>query len=128
MKYYKIPLIILSFTLITSCAWFGNDTLSSSQAQYMIPAPPQKMSSSDVAKIENQLGEIESNAKTNKPTAPADSVSSQRIQEDRNSGAVTEIKVQNRGNLPDYYIYPSKQQNLNINNQNVSTPTWQINW
>ena len=54
-----------------------------------------------------------------------------RIEEDRVNGKVTEIKVRNRGNMPDYYIYPSPQQDMNINNQpdrNMSTPTWQIRW
>ncbi|MFN8770972.1 MAG: hypothetical protein ACK5Z5_00510 [Neisseriaceae bacterium] len=45
-------------------------------------------------------------------------------------GTVTEIKINNRGNLPSYYLYPNQPQNQNINNQqlNISTPTWQISW
>jgi hypothetical protein len=53
------------------------------------------------------------------------------IEEGRNNGGiVTQIKVNNRGDIPDYYIYPTQQYNLNINNpqRNMVPPTWQLNW
>lgn len=53
------------------------------------------------------------------------------IEEGRNNGGiVTQIKVNNRGDIPDYYIYPTQQHNLNINNpqRNMAPPTWQLNW
>ena len=54
-----------------------------------------------------------------------------RIQEQRaNGGAITSIKVNNRGNIPNYYIYPNQQQNQNVNDpqRNISAPTWQFSW
>jgi hypothetical protein len=53
------------------------------------------------------------------------------IKEQRNNGNIVQIKVDNNNRLPNYYVYPSQQEKLNINNnpdKNVATPSWQINW
>ncbi len=54
-----------------------------------------------------------------------------KVEEVRGAGgSVSELKINNRGELPSYYIYPTPQPDLNINNQqrNISSPTWQISW
>ena len=54
-----------------------------------------------------------------------------KVEEIRGAGGgISELKINNRGELPSYYIYPTSQPDLNINNQqrNISSPTWQISW
>ena len=102
-----------------------------------VPKPPQDLTNtatmttrSSVAPAPNKViasGTVySSESSQNSPPTPFP-----RIEEQRgNGGAVTSIKINNRGNIPNYYIYPNQQPNQNVNDpqRNISTPTWQLNW
>ncbi|MFN7095186.1 MAG: hypothetical protein ACK4M7_07460 [Burkholderiales bacterium] len=94
-----------------------------------ISTPPHKPNASNVglsyppAKLNTSQARISTTAKGTRI---------QRIVENRSSGGtIDQIKIDNPGDIPDYYIYPSQQQNLNIINQqdnDIATPNWQISW
>lgn len=115
---------LLSACLIASCGVFGNNNIPT------IPLPPQKTNASDAAKVNN--AKPKTNASQTVQQMGGSTTPPPRIQEDRSTGGtVDQIKVNNPGDIPDYYIYPSQGQNLNINNQpdkNLATPSWQISW
>lgn len=122
--------------LLNGCSLFGS---GASADEAPIVSPPKKVGSNDLTTVVN-ITPAELNSKNhNVPTTSKKAVSSSsvvsepRIQEERkNGGVVSEIKVNNKGDVPDYYIYPSQQQQDSVVNNrpdmNVSTPNWQINW
>lgn len=122
MKY----LIIIFLTgLIASCAWLG--TPNDSQIP-TISAPPQNLSESDasmpILPPNNASGTAKNQISNNEDNTQP------RIQEERSNGVVEQIKV-NNGSLPSYYIYPTQQQNYDVNqipDRNIVTPNWQISW
>lgn len=56
--------------------------------------------------------------------------SNDRIEESKKNGIVSQIKIKNRNNFPDYYLYPEIQNQLQINNPpNVISPVmFEIRW
>ncbi len=121
-------------TIITACS-----TTSSKNNIPTIPAPPQNLGAdqgnatlivdspptTDVAHL------AESSTKQN-ASSDVGSTTTGRIQEERGAGGtVNQIKVENKGDIPPYYINPPLQQDLNLNsapNKSVATPSWQIDW
>ena len=95
-----------------------------------VPLPPQKTNASDAVMPANLKQGNASHPISS--SAPTGNTNRRTIQEDRSNGQVTQIKVDNGNNdIPDYYMYPSQQQNLNTNStpdKNLSTPSWQISW
>ena len=94
-----------------------------------IPPPPQNLSKVESATPQinknypRSLQHFESQGSDYQPFSKVNEIRS-------NGGGVSEIKINNRGDLPSYYLYPNQQPEQNINNQqrNISTPTWQLNW
>jgi len=127
----------MCFTVITSCSLFSgnnNNYPANSGDTTDIPLPPQKLSASNAALPANP-GRIKAHVMASAPKRIASGAYTntypQQIQEERSNGTVTEIKVDNGGDLPDYYMYPSQQNNLDNNNNsdsNITTPSWQISW
>ena len=121
-------LLLLATTSIifTSCSLFGN----TSNRYPTIPLPSQKINESDtVATVKENATKTNSN--TSQSSSTVTYKSKRTIQEDRSNGTVTQIKVDNGNILPDYYMYPSQQQDLNTNStpgKDLSTPSWQISW
>ncbi len=122
----KYLLLIATSIIFTSCSLFGNN----SNNYPTIPLPPQKVDESNTA-----VAVKESTSKASSSTAqgspPVTYQNKRTVQEDRANGTVTQIKVDNGNNLPDYYMYPSQQQDLNTNStpgKDLSTPSWQISW
>lgn len=115
---------LLNSSVLFACSNTGN------KPQYNIPAPPKNfMVESNVVspQINKNTPHSLQNLKSQNPRYQPFS----KIQEIRgNGGSVSEIRINNRGDIPNYYIYPNQQPDLNINNQqrNISTPTWQLNW
>lgn len=122
----KFILFPISGIFIAGCSLFNG-----SNSYPTIPLPPQKTNASDAVMPANP-GRIKGNASNAIASAPqADTNTHRIIQEDRSNGQVTQIKVDNGNDVPDYYIYPSQQQNLNTNStpdKNLATPSWQISW
>ncbi len=121
---------ILYLLIITSslygCGIFG-PSKGSNDTTKPIPLPPIKINNDNMATRVN-----ESQLDIEKPAKSENTVKAKpRIQEERSlGGTVEQIKVNNK-HLPDYYVYPSTEQNLNNNNQpnkDITTPSWQINW
>jgi hypothetical protein len=114
--------------LFVGCAWFGK-----SQPE-AIPLPPRNVDES-APLVLPQIGNSKQNTITesealsrNESTA---SIKKRTIIEDRGpGGAVNKITVDNPGNMPNYYIYPSTQQELNVNDNpnRISPPSWQYSW
>ena len=121
----KYTFLLTTGFILTSCSLFGSTPNNNYPT---IPLPPQKIAASDAvaAVIDTKKKESATQA------VPAPVYDNQRtIQEDRSNGTVTQIKVDNGDDIPDYYMYPSQQQNLNTNStpdKNLSTPSWQISW
>ncbi len=125
--------------LISLCSGLNSISgCTTAHHQQGIPKPPTNLNSST-----NDMSATTINPAPNKKTVSSLDVNSNesirnngyvpftKIEEAKaNGGVVTEIKVNNRGDVPDYYLYPNQQQNLNINNpqKSISTPTWQFNW
>lgn len=126
---------LISITIISGCSLFGsNNNYPTTNDDYTttIPLPPQKLNASNAAAPVNP-GHI----KTTPASAPKSNTQAhhtnsypQQIQEERSNGTVTEIKVNNGNDLPNYYMYPSQQNTSSKNNSdsNITTPTWQISW
>ena len=115
-------LVILTLIII-GCSVFDNTPIN----YPTIPLPPQKTNASDAIMPVN-LGKVKDITTSKTVRANKDK---RTIEEDRSNGQVTQIKVDNGNSMPDYYMYPSQQQNLNINStpdKDLSTPSWQINW
>ena len=94
----------------------GNNAISVTKP-VVTPAPNKVIASSPIYSNESSQ---------NDTTVPF-----KRIEEQRgNGGAVTSIKINNKGNIPNYYIYPNQQPNQNVNDpqRNISSPTWQLSW
>lgn len=111
--------------IIVGCSMFtGNNSYPT------IPLPPQKINASDAVMPANQGKKITaSHPLSSEPLGG--NTNHRTIQEERSNGQVTQIKVDNGNDIPDYYMYPSQQQNLNTNStpdKNLSTPSWQISW
>lgn len=121
--------LLISLCLgLSGCGIFGYD--SGSDGAKIIPVPPEKVGTSNTITVPQPTKTDASGSKkqTKKISATVPPTTT-RIQERRANGVVTEIKVKNRGNIPDYYIYPEAPQPTNDNMPNkVSPPTWQINW
>lgn len=121
-------LIIIASIIFTGCAWFGMQNDSQIPT---ISAPPQKLNESNAAMPIIPPNNASGAAKAKAASNDSENMQNQqRIQEDRSNGVVDQIKVNNK-NLPSYYIYPSQQQNYDVNNipdQNVVAPNWQISW
>jgi hypothetical protein len=129
----KLMNLCLASLALTGCSLFG---YNESPTIPTIPLPPQRLNASDVGAIPNTKVNASAPGKGVMPASggqqPSDG-NEPRIQEQRSSGGtVSEIKVNNRGNIPDYYIYPGSPNPTSPNpgnsNQNIATPTWQINW
>jgi hypothetical protein len=124
-KYLLLP---ICGCILTGCSLFG----SNNNNYPTIPLPPQKISESDTAIAVNPVGNKSSASHPLASSPMPEARTNQRtIQEERSNGAVTQIKVDNGNDIPDYYMYPSQQQNLNTNStpdKNLSTPSWQISW
>ncbi|MBP9743408.1 MAG: DUF2782 domain-containing protein [Burkholderiales bacterium] len=127
-KYFFIicgSAIIITWFSVTGCSIFKPNNDYST-----IPLPPQKTSESDA--VMPQTVDSKKTASQALNSSPALNNNRQTISETRANGEVTQIKVDNGDNyLPDYYMYPSQQQDLNTNSapdKNLSTPSWQINW
>ena len=129
---------ILSITfcvvaIITACS-----TTSSKNNIPTIPAPPQNLSADQgnaTLVVDSPPAAVAQTAESStKQNASGDvgSTATDRIQEERGvGGTVNQIKVENKGDIPTYYINPPLQQDLNLNsapNKSVATPSWQINW
>lgn len=113
---------------LSGCGIFGYD--GGGDGAKAIPVPPEKVDTSNTINVPQPIkadaSGTKKQAKQISATVPRPTT---RIQEQRNNGVVTEIKVNNRGNIPDYYIYPEAPRPSNDNMPNkVSPPTWQINW
>jgi hypothetical protein len=128
LKGYTLLIGIFIISITNSC--------TTSKLQN-IPTPPHNIATKDSISITNNFStipmqkQIESSTNTsqvnqNNLYIPITTIKEQRM----NGGFVTQIKIDNRGKIPDYYIYPTGQQNLNINNpqRNMATPTWQLSW
>lgn len=131
----KLMAIVFILGLSSGCGLFGGGANGPS----MVAPPPQKVGDGDLKTIVNatpaELNNKNYNATGNKSASSASAVTRNqpRIQEGRSAGGtVSEIKVNNKGDIPDYYIYPSQQEQNSVVNtrpdMNVSTPNWQINW
>lgn len=127
-KYFLIlvtGIIIIGWFNVAGCSIFKTNS------DYpTIPLPPQKTNESDAVMPQtSNTKQIASQALNSSSTINSNR---QTISETRANGEVTQIKVDNGNNdLPDYYMYPSQQQDLNTNSapdKNLSTPSWQINW
>ncbi len=117
----KFSLIISIFATLNSCSLFGTST---EDIPTVLP-PENKTTASNVVITKPNSG------KSNSSNSTAYINHQTKIIENRGiGGSVDQIKVDNPGNMPDYYIYPAQEQNLNRNNQpdKIATPTWQINW
>ena len=122
---HKYLYLITGGMVAVGCSMFngGNDYPT-------VPLPPQKTNASDAVMPANpRQGNASHPISSSEPVA---NTNRRTIQEDRSNGQVTQIKVDNGNNdIPDYYIYPSQQQNLNTNStpdKNLATPSWQISW
>ncbi len=96
-----------------------------------VPLPPQKMNASDGVMPANPGQIRDVTASHPLASTPTPNSNQRTIDEDRSNGQVTQIKVDNGNDIPDYYMYPSQQQQLNTNStpdKNLSTPSWQISW
>ena len=123
----KILYLLIANTALYGCNVFGPSKGSNDTAK-PVPLPPNQITKeTENLKTSSHPIVIEKN---NYPENPP-SEKKPRIQEERSiGGTVKQIKVNNK-NLPDYYIYPSPQQNFDNNtppNKNITTPSWQINW
>lgn len=119
-------------SLIMSCSLFNG-----TNSYPTIPLPPQKTNASDAVMpmntpTKNKTSASQGSSNASAPTSIKTNNNRQTIYEDRSNGQVTQIKVDNGDNyLPDYYMYPSQQQDLNTNSapgKDLSTPSWQISW
>ena len=127
--------LILNFfgiiLLTVSCSTTNNNEMA-----VAIPAPPQSLNAplGKINIVDDDASPASSSNTSNveSATRPESESSQRHIEEDRSiGGTITQIKVENKGNLPNYYINPSLQQDLNLNsapNKSVATPSWQINW
>lgn len=108
--------------LASSCSSFTNKNNEN------LARPPQKISTSTAA-----AAAAAAPAKANSSAASKSAkVSPQaRIQEKKGDGGeVEEVKVNNRNNVPPYYIYPNRG-GVDANapsSDTVSTPNWKISW
>ena len=102
-----------------------------------IPPPPQNINIThnniDIDDVEESATtHVKMTTESKNTTEITHESNQQRIEEDRGlGGSVSQIKVDNKGKIPSYYIYPPLQQDLNLNsapNKSVATPSWQINW
>ncbi len=119
-------LVATAGIIFTSCSLFGN----TSNSYPTIPLPPQKIDESNTV-VAVKESSPKSGSSTPKSSPAIIYQGKRTIQEDRSNGTVTQIKVDNGNNLPDYYMYPSQQQDLNTNStpgKDLSTPSWQISW
>ena len=122
----KYLLFIAIGIIFTSCSLFGN----TNNNYPTIPLPPQKVNESDTA-VAVKESATKTNSNTLQSSSPVTYQGKRTIQEDRSNGTVTQIKVDNGNDIPDYYMYPSQQQDLNTNStpgKDLSTPSWQISW
>ncbi len=122
----KYLLLIATSIIFTSCSLFGN----TSNSYPTIPLPPQKISESDTA-IAVKESALKHNSSAPQGSNPVTYPNQRTIQEYRSNGTVTQIKVDNGNDIPDYYMYPSQQQDLNTNStpgKDLSIPSWQISW
>lgn len=110
-------------------------TVGCSSSSLPIPKPPQDLKYPAVNQARPSSNKSTSNIAIipNKEKHEESAGEFKKFEEKRsNGGTVTEIKVNNRSDLPSYYLYPEQpqNQNLNINNQqrNISAPTWQLKW
>jgi hypothetical protein len=123
----KVIIAIFATILIGGCAWFGMQNDSQIPT---ISAPPQKISESNAAMPVIPPNNASGAAKAHTANNDVNTQNQPRIEEDRSNGVVDQIKVNNK-NLPSYYIYPTQQQNYDVNripDENVTTPNWQISW
>ena len=126
----KHLLFLTGIITLVGCSIFsGNNNYPT------IPLPPQKTNASDAATpVIPNPAQTKNNASKPQASAIGSNVPTSHtkvIKEERSNGQVTQIKVENGNALPDYYMYPSQQQNLNTNStpdKNLSTPSWQISW
>lgn len=112
---------------LSACGIFGSSNNNS--ATNNIQRPPQKVSAADAAAPNmNQIQPVQNSAKGKVQASNVQKTS--RIQEQRDSGgSVTQVKVTNSHDIPDYYIYPNKQPiDSNAPSSVVMPPSWQINW
>jgi hypothetical protein len=118
---------LLSVTiLITACSSIGthqNNDLNAPphdfkqiESSAIIHPQPNKNTPQSLVKFESQNSQY---------------VPFTRAEETRGYGGnVSVIKINNRGRIPDYYIFPNQQPDSNVNNKqlNISAPTWQLHW
>ncbi len=125
----KLLIILAAIVLnLAGCSIFGKNQPET------IPLPPKNLDSSQplvLPQIGNSKQSVitESEAAMNNESQVSNK--QRKIIEDRGpGGAVNKITVDNPGKIPDYYIYPSSQQDLNINDNpnRVSPPSWQYSW
>ena len=116
-----IPTMIL---LLNGCGTLGKNKqfVQSVDSSYSVINVPNTVYEPSKQNFKNKLevtgGDTSQGGNLSKPP---------RIQEKREIGGnVSEIKVNNGGIIPNYYIYPP-QQNSNPENK-VSTANWQIRW
>lgn len=117
-------LVISLGIMLTGCSMFGKQPEST-------PLPPQAINTSTAVIPQigsNKAVRIES---SNSYSESQSAYKRRQIVEDRGpGGGVNKITVDNAGNVPDYYLYPSDQTqyNTNDNPDRVSVPNWQIKW
>lgn len=128
IKFNLIGLISFGLSSIIGCT-------TANHRQNDIPKPPQNLNASTNDTQTTHLSPAPNKRSPSGSISSAESTNSYvpftRVEEQKSSGGVvTEIKVNNRGDVPDYYLYPNQRQDLNINNpqKGISTPTWQFNW
>ncbi|MCX8514275.1 MAG: hypothetical protein RL017_623 [Pseudomonadota bacterium] len=129
IKIYSKTFLLASCCLVTSGCSFFTPTPS----YPTIPLAPPKPSQSNVSPIilPNIINNESKFTESSPPKQTTVYKNSKIISEERSNGQVTQIKVQNGKDIPDYYIYPSQQQSINSNNapgKNLATPSWQISW
>ena len=118
MKTHLLMSILGLTVLIMSCSTTGgNDEIP------MIPAPPQSLNNApNTITIIDDEASAPATITQNKLKTESEVAENKhpRIEEDRGAGGtVNQIKVENKGSIPTYYIYPPLQQDLNLNSAPV---------
>ena len=130
MKYFNRRLFISVgvVLILEGCSVFGKAPPPS------VPQPPTSINNPNSNLVLPQIGNInqqsvaESVAAVQNESQPAHF---KQITENRGpGGTVNKISVDNPGNVPDYYLAPTLQQQTDTNNNpdKLSTPNWQWSW
>jgi hypothetical protein len=129
MKFYDKSLLLTGCCIfITGCSLF---TPTPNYPTIPLSPPQPNESSASPIVLPNVVINESSSIESTTANPPVVYKHTKIISEERSNGQVTQIKVQNGRDIPDYYIYPSQQQSINSNNspgKSLATPSWQISW